>query len=285
MKKILKEIYNRLNFHFSKKPDFQPVFLIGCGRSGTTILGKTLGKHKSVSYLNERRDLWHKAYPNFDIWSGKITSPKLIVDKNDNDSLKTKKLINLFYREQVKKNGQVLLEKLPINNFRLDFLNHAFPNSKFIYLHRNGIEVAKSIEKLANEGRWFGKNNSKLKTLNQLSTHFKKPIEECSNFEKGLIEWRFSLNHSESFFSDIDQDRYYSLSYQSFLENPQNQIKNIFTFLNLDFSKEDINDISKGIKRKTPKITRIDEELIKIGGENLILSLENKLRQTLPNND
>ena len=30
-----------------------PVFIIGCGRSGTTILGRTLAEHPRVKYLNE----------------------------------------------------------------------------------------------------------------------------------------------------------------------------------------------------------------------------------------
>ena len=53
----------------------------------------------------------------------------------------------LFFREQVLGNSIILLEKLPINNFRLEFLNASFPDAKYIYLTRNGLEVSKSIEK------------------------------------------------------------------------------------------------------------------------------------------
>ena len=52
----------------------RPVFIIGCGRSGTTILGETLSRHSKVTYLNERRDLWFSAYPETDIWTGKATA-------------------------------------------------------------------------------------------------------------------------------------------------------------------------------------------------------------------
>src|SRR5205807_1050578 len=46
-----------------------PVFILGCGRSGTTILGNLLAQHPSVTYLHEHRPLWTSAYPETDIWS------------------------------------------------------------------------------------------------------------------------------------------------------------------------------------------------------------------------
>ena len=57
-----KEVLKNIFFWFKKnRTEFSPVFIIGCGRSGTTILGDTLSKHPKIEYLNERRDLWHKS--------------------------------------------------------------------------------------------------------------------------------------------------------------------------------------------------------------------------------
>jgi hypothetical protein len=36
-------------------PLTRPVFIVGCGRSGTTILGEMLGRHPQLAYLNEPR--------------------------------------------------------------------------------------------------------------------------------------------------------------------------------------------------------------------------------------
>ena len=38
-----------------------PVFLIGCGRSGTTILGERVDRHPPVTYLYEPRAPWAAA--------------------------------------------------------------------------------------------------------------------------------------------------------------------------------------------------------------------------------
>lgn len=50
-------------------PPAGPIFLLGCGPSGTTIIGRILSQHRNVLYLNEPRFVWAKAYPKTDIWS------------------------------------------------------------------------------------------------------------------------------------------------------------------------------------------------------------------------
>ena len=56
-----KRIHKKYLFHLKNKYTFS-VFIIGCGRSNTTVLGKTLSNHPKIKYLNERRDLWHKKF-------------------------------------------------------------------------------------------------------------------------------------------------------------------------------------------------------------------------------
>ncbi|MBN1225030.1 MAG: sulfotransferase [Candidatus Aminicenantes bacterium] len=40
----------------------------------------------------------------------------------------------------------VLIEKLPINNFRLNLILRIFPDARFIHIYRNGLEVARSMD-------------------------------------------------------------------------------------------------------------------------------------------
>ena len=281
---MLQELKDKVKFQILKKKNaFQPVFLVGCGRSGTTILGTTIGQHESITYLNERRDLWHQAYPDFDIWFGQTDSPKLIATSADHEEIKTNLLKKLFHKEQVLNNGSVLLEKLPINNFRLEFIQKAFPEAKYIYLHRNGAEVAKSIEHKILTKNWFGQGGIKWNLLEQLSRDLEFSNKNLENYEKALIEWRYSLQFSEDFFSKLDANSFYSLSYQSFLENPKQQIENIYRFLNVEINGAFTTEITKNIKRSSKIRTSVSEREIEIGGPNLKLSVEDKLRQTAPN--
>src|SRR4051812_32640562 len=106
----------------------KPVFVLGCGRSGTTIFGTALSKHRSVAYLNEPRHLWFAAYPETDIWSARAAKRqgKLALTANDANQQKSEKLRRLFRFETIITNRPLLVEKLPINSFRLPFIHKIF---------------------------------------------------------------------------------------------------------------------------------------------------------------
>ena len=272
---MIREFLKNTIFHFQKKKYiFTPIFIIGCGRSGTTILGETLSKHSEIKYLNERRDLWHKSYPQFNIWNQDTKNPQLFACNKDINNTKSSLLKKLFFREQVIGKSSVLLEKLPINNFRLDFLNSTFPNAKYIYLRRNGLEVSSSIEKQINKRNWFsGEKESLLKKYSE-KMNFKTEVE--TNFEKGMWEWKLSIDESNAFFNKLDNNKFIHLSYQDFIDNTYKELKSIFDFMNLQYSEEFLISISKDINRKNPSLSRIpNDNSEQIGGDILKQSINN----------
>ena len=272
---MIREFLKNTIFHFQKKKYiFTPIFIIGCGRSGTTILGETLSKHSEIKYLNERRDLWNKSYPQFNIWDQDTKNPQLFASNKDINNTKSSLLKKLFFREQVIGKSSVLLEKLPINNFRLDFLNSTFPNAKYIYLRRNGLEVSSSIEKQINKRNWFsGEKESLLKKYSE-KMNFKTEVE--TNFEKGMWEWKLSIDESNAFFNKLDNNKFIHLSYQDFIDNTYKELKSIFDFMNLQYSEEFLISISKDINRKNPSLSRIpNDNSEQIGGDILKQSINN----------
>tara|TARA_B100001029_G_scaffold175788_1_gene177730 strand:- start:904 stop:1737 length:834 start_codon:yes stop_codon:yes gene_type:complete len=257
-----------------KKYIFSPVFIIACGRSGTTILGETLSRHPKIKYLNERRDLWHKAYSNFDIWNKNTQNPKIFANEKDIVSKKNNILQDLFFREQVLGSATILLEKLPINNFRLDFLNASFPNARYIYLTRNGLEVSKSIEKKIVKNNWYTGNKYNL--LKEYAMLKNINFSPKNNFEKGLWEWKLSITESNNFFKKMNRNKFIHLSYQDLIENPNNNLKSIFHFLEIEKDESLIEKISLKIKRNSPKENEIsDDRIKKIGGEILEKTINN----------
>ncbi|CAK0810135.1 unnamed protein product, partial [Prorocentrum cordatum] len=44
-------------------------YIVGCGRSGTTVFGDVLSAHEDIVFLNEPRRLWVPAVPALDVWS------------------------------------------------------------------------------------------------------------------------------------------------------------------------------------------------------------------------
>lgn len=272
---MIKELVKNILFYLKKNNhNFSPIFIIGCGRSGTTILGETLAEHPDIKYLNEPRFLWHKVYPEFNIWEENISNPVLFADEKNTDSIRTNQLRKLFYREQVISNSKVVLEKLPINNFRLEFLKKSFPKAKFIYLTRNGLEVSKSIERRIQKQNWFtGKKYELLKEYEQKTSSEYNPK---TDLEKGMWEWKLSIMESDKFFKNLKKSQYIHLSYQDFIENPEKKTQEIFNFLNLNSSERLVKNISGTIQRKNPKQEKIETENLKeIGGELLNESISN----------
>ena len=107
----------------------RPVFLVGCGRSGTTIIGTALSKHPRIAFLNERRHLWYAAYPESDIWTHRAAARggRLVLTAEDADQQRSERLSRLFQFKALIARRPVVVEKLPVNAFRLEFLRGSSP--------------------------------------------------------------------------------------------------------------------------------------------------------------
>lgn len=235
----------------------RPVFIIGCGRSGTTVLGTALSKHRRVTYLNEPRHLWKTAYPATDIWSSRARARngKLVLAAADTDPRKNRIIRRLFHFQTLIHGGPVLIEKLPINTFRLDFIRRIFPDARFIHLHRNGLEVARSIGKFSERGQWFGTGSYKWE---KLAEHAYRHDETqhlprlCTNDrEKGLLEWRLSMSATVGFLSGLPRNDFFELSYDRLTENPLEALADLLQFIGIEPDDAVDRFVSKNLRRRT----------------------------------
>jgi hypothetical protein len=260
----------------------RPVFIIGCGRSGTTILGTSLSKHPGITYLNEPRNIWFEAYPETDIWTRKaaIRSGKLVLTDADTARKKSTKLSRLFRLSTIITGKPVLVEKLPINAFRLKFIHRIFPDARFIHIYRSGLEVAKSMEKASLRGKWFASNTYKWYQLLQLASSHEDtaglPALCESYFDKGLLEWRLSMKAARDFFRMIPEEIYSELSYDELVDQPVAAINRLLAFIGLREDEKLNNFVLNNIKRKSDEMGPDDltEKARIIGGELLLHSMK-----------
>lgn len=240
------------------KPIQRPIFILGCGRSGTTILGRAMSHHPSITYLNEPRHLWVACYPETDIWSIRAGDRlgKLQLTHHDVREDASQKLRRLFGREARATGRPVLIEKLPINNFRLSFISAIFPDARFVHIVRNGIEVARSIEKMIPKG-WFGADDYKWEQL----IHYAGERPEtahlpalCRNdFERGLLEWRLSTEAVNEFLDQQDGQCFCEVSYEELVTDPNEVINRVLEFIGLPRSVA-VDLFAKGeIRRRSTK--------------------------------
>lgn len=254
-----------------------PIFILGCGRSGTTIIGKSISLHSDVAYLNEPRRLWSECYPETDIWtqSSMAVKGRMVLTDMDVDKANSRKLKALLAFEKRKRHAKVLVEKTPVNNFRVSFIRAIFPQAKYICIFRNGLEVANSIEKMASKGCWFGYNAYKWKQIvnnvNKMGVYPDLDDFPKNDFERGLLEWRISNEYLLRFLDTLPKEQYVNLTYSQFVDKPVEVLSMVFSFMGLQNSDEVTEFLDKNISRMTKPCDRehISERNAIIGGEIL----------------
>jgi hypothetical protein len=237
----------------------RPTFIVGCGRSGTTVLGSALGHHPEIAYLNEPRHIWIAAYPKTDIWSPLATDRggRLDLDETHIDPSRSRRLHDLFACETRALDAPHLVEKLPANNFRLRFIDRVFPDARYVHILRNGLEVARSIERMANEDSWYGEGDYKWARLVDYARardEYRELPDLCStDFLKGLLEWRLSVDAALAFLKHIPE-RSLELTYAGLLDEPVETMERIERFLGLDPGDAVHRFASGRLARRTSRI-------------------------------
>ena len=234
-----------INLFSRKKPD-NIVFLIGCGRSGTTLLSRLIGSCSNTRILNERRDLWHKVFPELNIWDN--INSVLDFKNSEYNNTKKEKIRSVFFKEAQKHKKNNILEKLPINCFRLNFINKVFPEAKFIVIKRNSFEVAASIEKKINKGNWYGFKDNKLRLLIEYANSNNIETKDFlkTDFNKGLLEWKLSNIAINKFFNESKKD-FFLINYYNLTINAKEILTEAFNFLEIKYNEEALIKCCKSV--------------------------------------
>jgi hypothetical protein len=150
---------------------FRPVFITGLGRSGTTILGILLSLHRQVGYLNEAKALWHVIDPRQDINGNYSTNgARYHLTATDANSDVVRRAHRLFSHYLISTGSSRVVDKYPELIFRVDYVRAIFPDAKFIFITRNGVDVVSSVvqwsERLGIKSGeytddWWGRNDIK----------------------------------------------------------------------------------------------------------------------------
>ena len=268
----------RLACRFVQKSIRRPVFLLGCGRSGKTTVGNALSRHPEITFLDEEsRAYWIASYPETDVWSAKASARggKLILTDNDACETNNRRIQSLFHYKTIKTGKPVLFHSLAVNNFRLPFIVAIFPDARFIHVLRNGIEVATSIKECADKGKWYGYDEYKWQQLLKYAAtnqDTEKLITLCeNNYDRGLLEWRLSLEALYAFAPTISKDRFLEVSYDDLVDSPVETVRRILSFIGLSGSTEFESSVRQMIRKEeeTPQITVAYEKEQVIAGTYL----------------
>jgi hypothetical protein len=181
-----------------------PIFIIGCGRSGTSLIGDLLAPHPAVSYLYEPYDRWAAIEPVTDFVELYSHGEHYCLLDASSATVTARRR---FRRLMAPPPGFTLVEKNPINALRIGYLEAMAPGARFVHIVRDGVDVAHSIAKMATGTRrlafrpllndWWGVGGAKWAALERdgrAAGYY--PEEVCqlaTDAQRGAYEWLLSL--------------------------------------------------------------------------------------------
>ncbi len=221
--------------------DISPFFIVGAGRSGTTLLRRMLVASDQVHIPPEtyvlpqviehyRRNSYldwptlvnqcmamFELHPEFDTFNISLRPllPELNALPQSERSLA--RMLDMFYRFHAKQTGVACDrwgDKTPVNTFALDDIHAVFPMARFIHLLRDGVDVVHSCV-----------DRSLIPDWKDAATRWKQAIHAFSDFQK---------EHPESC---------YILRYESMVQQPEIEIKRICSFLDISYHHRMIDQV------------------------------------------
>jgi hypothetical protein len=225
----------------------RPLFILGTGRSGTTVLGKILSLHREVGWLNEPKLLWHVACPYEDL-NGNYTSEPARYRLVEEDAREvTRVAIRNLYAHYLRstRNSRVL-DKYPELIFRVPFIRRIFPDARFLLLVRNGYDTCRSIARWsathgdANQGGtvdWWGSKDRKwlylvdqlVKNDPELGLHTAAIAEFDDQKARAAVEWDLSMREGLKLQSLYPND-IMTVRYESLTSTPTSCVQRILEF-------------------------------------------------------
>jgi hypothetical protein len=229
-----------------------PIFVIGTGRSGTTVCGITLSMHRDIGFLNEPKALWHTVIPDEDIVGNYTDQPgRYQLSASDASDGVSETVHRLYSGYRGLTGCKRILDKYPEMVFRIPFLRQLFPDAKFILLVRNPDATAGSIKAWSTrhgsrvDGRksdWWGRDDRKWRCLvdevaasdPEFSGKTGELRELGNERDRAGLEWLLSMRAGLQAEASPKKD-VIRVRYEDFVDDPGQTLSRLFEFCDLDF--------------------------------------------------
>lgn len=241
----------------------KPIFIVGSGRSGTTLLHDILAINENVAWISNLTNKFYR-FPQLTLLHRILELPLIgnklkqniinetswnfirpsegeniyqkfcgygvgkILTKNDMSSIKNTKLKQIIKSHLYYSNKHRFINKSPSNVQRIEILNLIFPDAYFIHIIRDGRAVVNSLNNVSwwkDIKLWWAKG----KLPADLEKQGMHPlIIKARHWENNVKEVR---RHQR-----ILKDRYMEIYYEDFIRDVPGTIKMICDFCSLKYS-------------------------------------------------
>ena len=232
---------NRWKQHQLKDEFSQPIFLIGFPRSGTTLLDTILRTSHSIEVIEEKpilrnflRNLNIKIKNNFDH-----------LDNLDKKFIQN--MQNVYFDEREKylenKKTKTVIDKMPLNIIHIAEILRFFPNAKFIFALRNPYDSVLSCFMQQFE-------------LNPAMKNFTSLESSVILYDLVMKLW--------TIYRDIFSINFHFIKYEDIVTDFEKTTKEIFKFLEIDWSDNTKNfhiTAKKRLNISTPSHNQVTSPL------------------------
>ena len=243
-----KALNQQFNFHSKLLPEFmdklksskvnsfkgfKPIFITGLPRSGTTLVERIIvsGK-KNIQSLGET-DVFDKVFFSNQI----IKNQKNILQSNFNFLIE--KILNQYKEQGLNNQNDLFTDKSITNFLYIELINKIFPNAKFIYCSRNPLANIIGIFRSFLPSVYWSHSLEKIFSISELY------LNRLNNLKKDNLKNLLIIN-----LEDLTND-------------PINVSKNLYKFLNLDWSKKCLESNNKNLIIKTASNLQARNEIKK----------------------
>lgn len=228
---------------------FQPFFLVGCSRSGTTLLQSLLAAHPQITSFNESH-FYHFMVPlKYEpkryalqlaskqlkshikqYFEQEINRPELlkyfptlpVMRWQSNAFIKAMKYLT---QEQ---GNHVFLEKTPDHIYYIHNIVKLVPNAKFIHIIRNGSEVIASLYE---------------------ATHkYPQPWGGARSLDLCIDNWLKAIKITQDY---MNEPNHIVVAYQNLVNNPEATLEKLCEFMELNFDQKMLTNYTKASERLT----------------------------------
>jgi hypothetical protein len=192
-----------------------PIFVVGCPRSGTTLVGRCLGSHPDVAVADESLFLLDlgRIYRNLFLGRNKRNWAPLSEYIEEDELIRTSRsFADSVFSALLRKTGRTrYVDHTPWYALQMDFISLLFPEAKFIHLIRDGRDVALSLNRAYEAGYdWAGSSLTQRADL-----------------------WVRCVGRAKASGSQLGDKRYRELRYETLCANPTEVLDDLLTFLEL----------------------------------------------------
>jgi hypothetical protein len=194
----------------------QPAFIIGCARSGTSILGEAVAEHPRVTYIFEASS-----------WRGlEEGRPHDRLERADATPELARAYRAALASARNEGRGDVIVEKNPRHVLRIPFLDAVFPDARFIHIIRDPRDTVASLM-FRNRGERWG--HLEIPGWQELLRRY--PTE---NHIRCAHQWLAAVATARADARGLGPGRCLEVRYEDLVRDPAGVVGATLTFLGLE---------------------------------------------------